>query len=225
MVSAIFALCTRQIVLGCLIFAYAQMQLSEALIWSGIDTNNTELNKTGTSFGKYLLATHNIAIGVGILLSLVFISRRPITSVDFIPLAIGIMFFLFVVLYYYIPDKTSAVVTYPNNATSEGSGTTKDGVCDKRCQNPENRLNWPYPHGWYLLSFLISIIICAIWIKPMNSKIVLLIFFGLSLIVTSLIYPNTVGSMWCWSTSFLAPAVVLISYMLIRNEPSSDLLI
>ena len=38
-ISSIFALCTNQITLGVLIFFYAQMQLAEAIIWRGIDTN------------------------------------------------------------------------------------------------------------------------------------------------------------------------------------------
>ncbi|NDE11875.1 MAG: hypothetical protein EBZ95_15155, partial [Chitinophagia bacterium] len=60
MVAAIFALCTRQYILGMLILFYSQMQLAEALIWKGIDTNNKSLNKIGTSYGKYFLASHNI---------------------------------------------------------------------------------------------------------------------------------------------------------------------
>jgi len=60
MISGIFAILTNQIVLGVLILTYSQMQLAEMLIWHGIDTNNENLNKFGTSYGKYLLATHNI---------------------------------------------------------------------------------------------------------------------------------------------------------------------
>ena len=46
MASAVFAFFTRQIVLGMLILFYAQMQLSEALIWAGIDdSDNIQTNK------------------------------------------------------------------------------------------------------------------------------------------------------------------------------------
>ena len=58
-----------------------------------------------------------------------------------------------------------------------------------------------------------------IWIKPKGSKMVFLVMFSLSFLIASLIYPNTVGSVWCWSTSFIAPAIVLINYYFIRNEP------
>ena len=71
-IAGIFALFTRQTVLGLLILAYSQMQFSELLIWYGIDTDNDNLNRFGTSYGKYLLATHNIAIGIGIILSIIF---------------------------------------------------------------------------------------------------------------------------------------------------------
>ena len=47
MIAAIFALCTRQYILGMLILFYVQMQLSEALIWKGLDSqpDNKILNK------------------------------------------------------------------------------------------------------------------------------------------------------------------------------------
>jgi UDP-glucose 6-dehydrogenase len=43
MISAIFAFCTRQYVVGSLILAYTQMQLSELLIWYGIDHKNIKV--------------------------------------------------------------------------------------------------------------------------------------------------------------------------------------
>ena len=61
------------------------MQLSEMMIWYGIDKDDLLWNKRGTTFGKYLLATHNFAIGLGIILSLYFISKQKIQPKDFIP--------------------------------------------------------------------------------------------------------------------------------------------
>jgi len=55
MVSGLFALATKQWVLGMLILFYSQIQLSEAFIWHGIDTNNAQLNAAGTKYGQYLL--------------------------------------------------------------------------------------------------------------------------------------------------------------------------
>lgn len=212
LISAVFAFCTRQIVLGCLIFSYAQMQLSELMIWYGIDKNDTKWNKRGTTFGKYLLATHNFAIGIGIILSIIFISKRTLRWTDFIPVVAGALLFVGVVVFAYLPNNYPDT-TFPRKQT-----------CNK-CQNPENRLQWPYPHSWYIFSYLLSIIVMFLWIKPKQSKYLLLIFFSLSFIVAWLVYPKTVGSVWCWSTSFIAPVIVLVNYYFIRNQPSSSLLI
>lgn len=211
-ISCIFAFFTRQFVLGSLIFSYAQMQLSEIMIWYGIDNDNEKWNKIGTTFGKYLLATHNLSIGVGILLSLYFMSKEKITFVDFIPIILGFFFFIIIVLFVYLPSNYPDL-TFPRSK-----------ICDKKCQNAENRLQWPYPHSWYIYSYILSIIILFLWIRPEDSRITLLIIFSLSFIVTYLIYPNTVGSVWCWSTSFIAPILVCINYYLIRNKPNYMLL-
>lgn len=211
MASAVFAFLTRQIVLGCLILAYAQMQLSELMIWYGIDKNDISWNKRGTSFGKYLLATHNLAIGIGIILSLIFISKKKLVLKDFIPALIGLLFFVVIVVFVYLPRKYPDV-TFPLKNT-----------CNK-CQNPENRLQWPYPHSWYGISYVISVVLMFVWVKPRNSKFILLLFFSLAFLLALTLYPRTVGSVWCWSTSFIAPAIVLTNYYFTRNIKNKDLL-
>src|SRR5437016_14681034 len=90
--SAAFAFYTGKLMLGFLISFYAQMQLAELIIWRGIDTNNTNLNRIGTSYGKYLLPTHNIAIGLGVVFSAILIEKRSLEPKDFIPLVIGLIF-------------------------------------------------------------------------------------------------------------------------------------
>lgn len=211
MASGVFALCTRQWVLGSLILAYSQMQLSEAMIWHGIDKNDMDWNKKGTKYGQYLLATHNIAIGLGIILSIIFISKRSLTLKDFIPVIVGVIFFLAVVFLEYMPRKFSDV-TFPDKQT-----------CDNKCQSPENRLKWPFPHTWYLWSYLISVILIFIYVKPNQSKFLILVAFSVSFLVSALIYPHTVGSVWCNSTAFLAPMMVMVNYYMIRNVPDSEL--
>ena len=64
MLSAIFAFFTGQYVLGMLVLFYSQMQLSELMIWKGIDDGDIGLDGKGTAYGKYLLPTHNIAGGL-----------------------------------------------------------------------------------------------------------------------------------------------------------------
>jgi hypothetical protein len=216
--SAIFAFITRQYVIGALIFAYAQMQLSEALIWHGIDTNNLEQNKFGTSFGKYLLAVHNIAIGLGILASIYFLNGRPFKMTDFIPLITGVAFFLFVVFYYYLPGKYPDV-TFPLSYTEKDAGKPPIDIC----QNPENRLRWTFPHEWYIASYILSLAIMFIWVKPIKSRILFTALFTITLLATFLINPRTVGSVWCFSAAILAPVAVLINYIIIKNISSNEL--
>lgn len=200
MLSAIFALYTKQTILGLLILFYCQIQLSEAVIWKGIDENNIKLNEIGTSFGKYLLATHNIAIGLGILI----VSKKYSLS-SILPLLIGIIFFLFVILYYY---QNNIKVTYPYDRSCN----------DKNCQNNNNRLEWPYPHEWYLYSFILSLVFCIIYVNPLSSKLFLSSIFTITLLLTILFYDSKkVGSVWCFSAAILSPILVIINYFLINN--------
>jgi hypothetical protein len=214
-IAGIFALFTRQIVLGLLILAYSQMQFSELLIWYGIDTKNDNLNRFGTSYGKYLLATHNIAIGIGIILSIIFMSKKKLKITDFIPLAIGILFFMYIVFFYYLPKK------YPD-ITLPLDPSCKDNT--NKCQNPNNRLNWAWPHKWYLAGYVISCVILIIYIKPTNSKILLGLVFTVSLIASYIFNPKVIGSIWCFNSAILAPILVIVNYMLIKNLNSSDIL-
>lgn len=211
--SAIIAFFTRQPVLGTLILCYSQMQLSELLIWHGIDTKNVKLNEIGTSFGKYLLASHNIAIGLGIILGVLFISKRSITLWDIIPLLLGIVFFLVIVFCVYLPEK------YPDITEQQ------DPSCqDKGCQTQGNRLKWPYPHEWYIYGFMLSLIILWVWIKPLGSKIWASSIFVSTLITVAIVMPKVTGSIWCFSAAVLAPVLVIGNYLIIRNTPSSKLL-
>lgn len=213
LVSVIFAFKTRQYIIGTLILFYCQMQLSEAIIWKGIDDDNTSLNEKGTSYGKYLLATHNIAIGIGILLVVVFLNKRKLKLLDFTPLAIGIIFFLVIFSFVY-SKKSYENTTYPLDRTCK----------TKSCQNNGNRLLWPYPHDWYVYSFLISLILLVIFIKPMRSKYFLGLIFTITFILTNLIQPRTVGSVWCFAAAILAPVIVGINYYITKNIPSSELM-
>ena len=215
-IAGIFALCTRQITLGLLILTYSQMQFSELLIWHGIDTNNEKINKIGTSYGKYLLATHNIAIGVGIILSLIFVSKQSLKFTDFIPLASGLIFFLIILLFYYLPKKYPTM-TFPLDSNCKDKSS--------RCQNSNNRLLWEWPHSWYIFSYLISFIILIVYIKPINSKIWISSVFTLTFICTYIFNPKVIGSAWCFITAIIAPILVIVNYYLIKNLKSENILV
>lgn len=206
-ISAIFAIATKQYMLGLLILFYCQMQLSEALIWYGIDTKNDELNKIGTSFGKYLLATHNIGLSFGIILC--YLDKQD--KVDwqhFIPLFVSLLFFIIVVIVYYLPNNYPSLTRQldPTCATETN-----------KCQNPNNRLNWSYPHQWYIVSFIISLLLLYIYVKPAKNVIFLYIMFIGSFLIAKIFFNNVIGSFWCFSTAILAPILVGVNYYFIKN--------
>lgn len=213
-ISGIFAIMTRQFAVGLLILAYCQIQLSELLIWRGIDTNNKELNKFGTSYGKYLLATHNIAFSLGIILSIIFISKKNLKLIDFAPLMVSILFFMYIAFFIYLPQN------YPDITLP----LDPDCVDQDKCQNPDNRLEWKYPHKWYLFSYFICMIIVMLFIKPFNSQLCIILFFTLTLIFSTIFKPKNVGTIWCFSSAILAPVLVIVNYYLIKNLNSTDII-
>jgi len=217
MISGIFALYSRQYVLACLIFVFVQMQFSELLIWKGIDDKNDDLNRIGTSFGKYLLPMHNFAIGVGIILSIHFLSESKKTSefTYWIPLILGFIFFLVILVFCYMRE------TYPD-ITLPLDPNCKDNT--DRCQNPNNRLLWPWPHSWYIYSFIISLIILMMYIKPLNSQRLLGLAFSSTFIISAIVQPKVLGSIWCNVAAFMCPILVLLNYLIIRNMDSDDIL-
>jgi hypothetical protein len=203
MLSAVFAFYTEQYILGMLILFYCQIQLSELLIWRGIDTNNTELNKLGTKYGKYLLPTHNIAIGLGVILT-IFVSQRSLELKDFLPLVIGIMFYMYVIFFKY--SSKDAEATYPIKS-----------CVDKSCQNDANRLQWPYPYMWYGSGFIISLVFLCVYIKPIKSKVFMAVFFVLTLAIFIIRNPRSYGTLWCFSSAILAPLLVIGNYYIFAS--------
>lgn len=206
MISAAFALYTGQLMLGCLVLFYSQMQLAEAIIWSGIDKNDLRINQIGTTYGQYLLPTHNIALGLGLIFSVLLIQKRSLVLKDFIPLVIGIIFYGVIMIVY--SRSKSATVSFPANQCSDQP---------RECQNWGNRLRWPFPHEWYLWSYAISLVILfSFYDGPMKSKIFLLTIFSVLLIGSTILKPHSVGSVWCFSTAIMAPIIVGVNWLLIR---------
>ena len=213
--SGVFAILTNQIVLGILILAYSQMQLAEMLIWYGIDTKNDTTNRFGTSYGKYLLPIHNIAIGIGIILYISCVKKEKLKIQDFWPLIAGIIFFIFILYYFYLPNDYE-YLTYPLDRNC--LDTTN------RCQNPNNRLKWSWPHNWYIYSFFLSIVILVLYIKPLESQIWLSIIFTITFLYMLIFNIKVAGSLWCFSTAVLAPVIVIVNYYLIKDAKVEDIL-
>jgi hypothetical protein len=184
------------------------MQLAEGIIWKGIDDNNIKLNRIGTAYGKYLLPTHPFAVGLGILISAIVLGRS-VGPKTIIPLAVGLVFYAAIVLGPY--SENCPDVTYPARNCS-----------DRSCQSNENRLRWPFPHKWYLWSFILCIIFCIFFCKPFSAMIFAGLVFAISFGVCYLIFPYTVGSFWCIAAAILAPLIVGVNYFIVKGLSNSE---
>lgn len=210
MSSAFFALYTRQYVLGMLILAYCQIQLAEAMIWYGIDTDNIEMNRKGTNYAKYTLPSHLLFVGMGIGLSTYYQHGTP----NLIPLFLGIAFYISVLLYYTSPSSTKNYIYHNEKDLSFPSNR----ACMKReCQNNENRLQWPFDDTYYVVQ---TIIIYILFYKflPLNSTIVLTVFFTATYLLSHVMYYWSRSSIWCFLSAILAPLIVTSNYYLTRKS-------
>lgn len=212
MASAIFAFFTRQYILGSLILFFCQMQLSEAIIWKGIDDNDISLNKTGTSYGQYLLPSHLFAVGLGYLIVVVKLHNEKLKPKYFIPVLIGLLFY-FAIIFGPYRTENYPNVTYPANKS----------CLDKSCQNNENRLQWPYPLTWYVYGFILYLVFTFLFMKPLGSQILLSTIFIGTLLLALFVYPHSSGSVWCFAAAILAPVMVIGNYFIIRNKKDSDI--
>jgi hypothetical protein len=188
MMSAIVCLYNRQYIIGMIILCYCQVQLGEALIWRGIDTDNEQLNRLGTLYIKYTLPAHLLAVGMGVWL----------TNGDYKTMIAGLIFYLGVVGYYkYSESENSKNTSFPDNRE-----------CMKReCQNNDNRLKWPFPDAWYMIQTAILFIVLFLYLSRVNA-IVSCSFFTITYVMSRLMYKWTASSMWCFMSAFLAPILV-----------------
>lgn len=196
MAAGLYALWKQKYVLGMLILTYSQIQLAEALIWTGIDRGDEQLNRAGTRYAKYMLPAHVIGLGVGVM----WWSHTTygfIRAVDYIPLLLGVVLYATVMLDYYLHPDTVGEVTYP-----------RDRECMSRaCQNNNNRLVWPFPQQWYVLTYLLCLVLLRVYL-PRESFLVVMGFFTLTYVVSLAVNHWTASSLWCFSAAILAPLMV-----------------
>jgi hypothetical protein len=200
MISGIVALFIEEYVVGMLILSYCQIQLAEAIIWRGIDTDNKELNKIGTLYGKYTLPLHMLAAGIGFLIIKQTNNKRII-----IPFIIGLLFYIGVIIFYSFPISIKQNMKDSNDGLSYPSNRS----CMKReCQNNENRLQWPFRDEWYILQ-IILLFSLFIYYLPCKKTIVLVLFFGLTYVISRITYQWSYSSIWCFLSAILSPILVL----------------
>jgi hypothetical protein len=203
MLSAFIALFTKQYILGMIILIYCQIQLAEAIIWHGIDTDNNSLNHLGTNYAKYTLPLHLFFAGLGIA-----IMTYKNGSINIIPLIIGIVFYIGI-LYYY--TMSSSIKTHINNG-EKGLSFPSNRACMKReCQNNENRLQWPFKDSYYIYQTLLIYILLFIFL-PLKNSLTLFLFFSLTYIISRLMYKWSAASIWCFLSAVLAPVIVFVNY-------------
>lgn len=194
MMASIAALSTRQYMLGMLILAYCQIQLAEAIIWRGIDTSQPSLNRLGTLYAKYTLPLHLLFVGLGVVMS----------YNKYIPLLIGILFYVGVVCFYY---DESSIKDWVKPDESDVSFPA-DRACMKReCQNNENRLQWPFNDEWYVLQTFLMYLMFFIYC-PAKQSLILFIFFTATFVISKMMYVWSTSSVWCFLSAILAPVLV-----------------
>lgn len=200
--SVLYAINTNQIILGIFILFYCQIQLSEAIIWHGIDTKSLTLNKIGTTYGKYLLPTHIFAVGLGILI--VALQNKTLEELeyfDILPIIIGIIFYFIIIFTQYNYDKDISMPI--------------DSSC-KNCQKFANRLVWGFNTSWYKYSFYISLLLGLLYIKSLKSKVFILLIYIITFIISTILFPKVnASSFWCFSAALIAPIVVYINQKLV----------
>lgn len=198
MISGITALYIEEYVIGMLILIYCQIQLAEALIWRGIDTDNKELNKAGTIYAKYTLPAHLLAVGLGFLISY---KKNTI-----IPLLIGLLFYIGIIIFYTYPtsikENMKDNLSYPYNRA----------CISRQCQNYDNRLEWPFKDNWYILQIIILFLVFAYYFSSKKTAI-LCLFFGLTYVISRITYEWSYSSIWCFLSAILSPILVLTLFL------------
>ena len=142
-------------------------------------------------------------MALGIALGIVFNNQKEWKNI--IPLCISLLFYIVIIIYYHCKDFPN--VTYPQKKCENAH---------HNCSNSENRLQWPYPIRWYIISFFLSLFLLGMYVNPTRSKIFLVLFFIMTFLIILWIDPKSIGSVWCFSSAILAPIVVCINYFLVN---------
>lgn len=205
MFASVYALSTRQYMLGMLILAYCQIQLAEAIVWRGIDTSQPSLNRIGTLYAKYTLPLHLLFVGIGVVMMSNISNMTDIKK--WLPLALGILFYIGVVWFYSLP---SSIKSWVDKNETDMSFPANRACMVRECQNNENRLQWPFVDKWYALQTVLMYIIFFIYL-PSKQSAVLCIFFTLTFFISNVMYEWSASSIWCFLSAILAPVLVFFN--------------
>ena len=105
-------------------------------------------------------------------------------------------------------------------------GNANDGIT-KACKYPEEkdsctnnsaRLEWPYPHSWYSISMIISLILVLAYARPLSRAAVIVMFYVATFIGANILGKRQVlGSYWCWAAAALAPLVLIVTSFMTKK--------
>ena len=197
-VSAFVAFNLKEWIIGSLILIYSLVQVSEFLIWRGLDTGSVDLNRQGTWIVSTTLRIHAIVV----ILVLLAVSWKRLESKPNRRLALIVL--LGIAVWNWL--KTTS--------TDPGSLTTTEPECTKGC-----RLNWKFGEGnleWYGYWLQILIMGLAILIGAPRLIVPMAIFFGTALLLALSLaavdpkstFKTAIFTVWCFFAAVFAPLFV-----------------
>lgn len=169
-----------------LIFTYSFVQLCESIIWLSL-TNKTVfgfdsicVNKFITKCLYIILFSHLIGLGYGMLLDSNY--------TNYLPLIIGIAFFIYTLLK--LPSNLD--ISQPS-------------------KNSNGHLVWSFNDYDYILLCILALFLVIIYTDLKYSYIAIL-FYVLTYIISRITNYDGLSSYWCWISAFLSFIPLLLTY-------------
>ena len=187
--SAYAAFAYHYTVLSVLIFIVALMQLSEFLIWRGLDTDDKTLNRAGTALARTTLGLHGLAICIAVLTFAMPAQRWR--------------------RYGLVLCTLVAIAMYGLTVDAPYGQTTQAG-CASGC-----RLKWGFLVHPYSYNTIYAVIFLALLLSRVPPLQTLCIFLFYSLTWVAALATAEKGRLWeamstswCYASSFGSPLLV-----------------
>lgn len=176
-------------VLSVLLFIVALMQLSEFLIWRGIDNHDVSQNRAGTALARTTLGLHALAVCIA-----VFVFALP--TQQWRRYGLVVCTILSIVMYGLIVDTPYGLTTYAG--------------CASGC-----RLRWTFLVHNYVYSCIVATLFTALVLSKIHGLQTLCIFLFYILTLAGAIVTSKPGRLWeaistswCYASSFGSPLLV-----------------
>ena len=193
--SACVAFSLKEWVVGGLILIYSFMQVSEFLIWRGLDTGSVDLNRRGTWLASTTLRLHAIVV----LVVLLVVKWKSLESNRRFAL-VGLL-------------AISLFDWWRTTSTAPALLTTEPG-CAKGC-----RLDWKFGSEYPIQILIIAL---ALLIGAPRLIAPVAVFYGGAVLLTLIlatVNPKTTfrpGTVWCFFSAIFAP--LLVGYLWWNNR-------